>query len=55
MISFSSNLPNDVLQKLRKEIDHLKERFHESVNNVETRTSFIKKTLQVRPNIFSFA
>jgi hypothetical protein len=46
--SFSSNLPNDSLQRLREEIEHLKERFTESMDELETRTTFIKKTIKVR-------
>ena len=46
---FSSNLPNDSLQRLREELDHLKERFAESVTELETRTTFIKKTIKVSP------
>ncbi|CAF3642100.1 unnamed protein product [Rotaria sp. Silwood1] len=41
----SSNLPNDTLQRLRQEIEHLKERFAETVIELETRTTFIKKTI----------
>ncbi|CAF4142454.1 unnamed protein product, partial [Rotaria sordida] len=42
----SSNLPNDTLQRLRQEIEHLKERFAETVIELETRTTFIKKTIK---------
>lgn len=45
---FSSNLPNDALQKLLQEIDHLKERFAEALVELETRTTFMKKTIKVR-------
>jgi hypothetical protein len=45
--SFSSNLPSDSLQRLRQEIEHLKERFTESITELETRTTFIKKTIKV--------
>ncbi len=45
---FSSNLPNDSLQRLRQEIEHLKERFIESVTELETKTIFIKRTIKVR-------
>jgi hypothetical protein len=44
---FSSNLPNDSLQRLRQEIEHLKERFIESITELETRKTFIKKTIKV--------
>ncbi|CAF4327890.1 unnamed protein product, partial [Rotaria sordida] len=43
-----SNLPNDTLQRLRQEIEHLKERFAETIIELETRTTFIKKTIKVR-------
>ncbi|CAM2712242.1 unnamed protein product [Rotaria socialis] len=42
----NSKLPNDTLQKLRQEIDHLVERFTESNNELETRSIFIKKTMR---------
>ncbi|CAF4487048.1 unnamed protein product [Rotaria socialis] len=42
----SSNLPNDILQRLRQEIEHLKERFAESIVELETRTTFVKKTIK---------
>ncbi|CAM4836468.1 unnamed protein product [Rotaria magnacalcarata] len=42
----SSKLPNDAVQKLRQEIDHLVERFTESNNELETRSIFIKKTMR---------
>ncbi|CAM4803210.1 unnamed protein product [Rotaria magnacalcarata] len=42
----SSNLPNDALQRLRQEIEHLKERFAESIIELETRTTFVKKTIK---------
>ncbi|CAF1191481.1 unnamed protein product [Adineta steineri] len=45
MESFS-NLPNDTLQKLEQEIEHLKGRFTESVTEVESRTIFIKKIIK---------
>ncbi|CAF4211804.1 unnamed protein product, partial [Rotaria sordida] len=41
-----SNLPNDTLQRLRQEIEHLKERFAETIIELETRTTFIKKTIK---------
>lgn len=44
---FSSNLPNDSLQRLREELEHLKERFAESITELDTRTTFIKKTIKV--------
>ncbi len=44
---FSTNLPNDSLQRLHEEIEHLKERFIESITELETRTTFIKKTIKV--------
>ncbi|CAF3855305.1 unnamed protein product, partial [Adineta steineri] len=42
----NSNLPNDTLQKLQQEMEHLKERFTESVTELESRTIFIKKTIK---------
>ncbi len=45
---FSSNLPNDSLQRLRQEIDHLQARFTESITELETKTAFVKKTIKVR-------
>ncbi|CAF4463156.1 unnamed protein product, partial [Rotaria sp. Silwood2] len=42
----NSKLPSDSLQKLRQEIDHLKERTTESTNELETRNKFIKKTIR---------
>ena len=52
-VSFK-NMPIDsnqlILQTLRdrdKEIEHLKERFNESITELETRTTFIKKTIKV--------
>ena len=49
--SFSSNLPADSLQRLREEIEHLKGRFTESITELETRTTFIKKTIKVSDTI----
>ncbi|UJR37453.1 hypothetical protein I4U23_030156 [Adineta vaga] len=42
----NSNLPSDSLQRLRQEIEHIKERFNESITELETRSSFIKKTVK---------
>ncbi|CAF3482671.1 unnamed protein product [Rotaria sp. Silwood1] len=42
----NSKLPSDSLQKLRQEIDHLKERLSESANELETRNKFIKKSIR---------
>ncbi|CAF1134694.1 unnamed protein product [Rotaria sordida] len=42
----SSNLPNDTLQRLRQEIEHLKEGFAETIIELETRTTFINKTIK---------
>ena len=47
-LCFSSKLPSHSLQKLRQEIDHLKERLTESLNEHETRANFVKKSIQVR-------
>ncbi|CAF1535692.1 unnamed protein product, partial [Rotaria sordida] len=41
-----SNLPNDTLQRLRQEIEHLKEGFAETIIELETRTTFINKTIK---------
>jgi hypothetical protein len=36
------------MQRLREEIEHLQERFGESVTELDTRTTFMKKTIKVR-------
>ncbi|UJR08743.1 hypothetical protein I4U23_013000 [Adineta vaga] len=42
----NSKLPNDALQKLRQEIDHLKERLIELTKELENRSSLIKKKIR---------
>ncbi|CAF1053347.1 unnamed protein product [Adineta ricciae] len=42
----NSKLPNDSLQKLRQEIDHLKERLIELIKELENRSSLIKKKIR---------
>ena len=36
------------MQRLREEMEHLQERFGESVTELDTRTTFMKKTIKVR-------
>lgn len=50
----TSNLPADSLQRLRDELEHLQSRFNESVVELDTRTSFMKKTLKVCRVFFFF-
>ena len=44
----TSNLPPDSLQRLRDELEHLQSRFKESIVELDTRTTFMKRTIKVR-------